>query len=418
MELQKLQKDANTIIENIIKENLPGKAVEKALKTHNFKSDKVYLVAIGKAAYTMAKAAANFLGDKLEKGIIVTKYDHAGEPIENIDIYEAGHPVADENSVKATEKCIELAESLTENDELVFLVSGGGSAIFEKPGEGVTLDDIIGVTDKLLKSSADIIEINMIRKRLSAVKAGRFAEIAAPAKVFAIILSDVLGDRLDTIASGPAVPDMSTSEDALDVLSKYNLEVSNVILENLKIETPKSITNVETVITGSVKTLIDSAANAASELGYKPYILTNTLNCEAKEAGRFLSTIANDTLRGDTHFEIPCAIIAGGETVVNIIGEGKGGRNQEKALSFAAGVSGQGGLLFFSLGSDGTDGPTDAAGGIVTGQTAIQLKERDIDINEVLKNNDSYNALKEVDSLIMTGPTGTNVNDVCVILID
>ena len=414
----KLQNDANLIIENIIKDNLPDEAVMKALKNHDFGSKKIYLVSIGKAAYTMAKATSNFLGDRLEKGIIVTKYEHAGEPIKNIDIYEAGHPVADENSVKATEKCIELAKELTENDDLIFLVSGGGSAIFESPLEGIALDDIIDVTNKLLKCSADIVEINMIRKRLSAVKAGRFAELVAPASIFSIVLSDVLGDRMDTIASGPAVPDMSTSDDALKVLDKYNLNVSAEILENLKTETPKSITNVENVITGSVKTLIESASKIASNLGYTPYVLTNTLNCEAKDAGRFLASIANDTLRGDSYFKPPCAIIAGGETVVKIIGDGKGGRNQEKALIFASSISGAGGVLFFSLGSDGTDGPTDAAGGIVTGRTATLLKEQDIDIDEVLRNNDSYNALKSIDSLIVTGPTGTNVNDVCVVLID
>ncbi|MCL1924613.1 MAG: glycerate-2-kinase family protein, partial [Defluviitaleaceae bacterium] len=192
--MRDLREDAEKIIENIIKENLPGDAVKKALTNHKFETNEIYLIAIGKAAYTMAEAAKEFLGDRLKKGIVVTKYEHSKGSLENIEIYEAGHPVADENSVKATEKCIELAETLKATDELVFLVSGGGSAIFEKPSEGVTLDDIITVTNNLLKSSADIVEINMIRKRLSAVKAGRFAEIAAPAKIYAVILSDVLGD--------------------------------------------------------------------------------------------------------------------------------------------------------------------------------------------------------------------------------
>lgn len=416
--MRDLREDAEKIIENIIKENLPGDAVKKALTNHKFETNEIYLIAIGKAAYTMAEAAKEFLGDRLKKGIVVTKYEHSKGSLENIEIYEAGHPVADENSVKATEKCIELAETLKATDELVFLVSGGGSAIFEKPSEGVTLDDIITVTNNLLKSSADIVEINMIRKRLSAVKAGRFAEIAAPAKIYAVILSDVLGDRLDSIASGPVVPDMSTVQDALNVVAKYDLGAPYNVLKNLEIETPKSITNVETAIVGSVKTLIESAYKSASNLGYTSYVLTNTLNCEAREAGRFLASITNDTLKGETHFERPCAIIAGGETVVTVTGQGKGGRNQEKALSFASGVAGGEGVLFFSLGSDGTDGPTDAAGAVVNGSTVSQLKEKNIDVAEVIKNNDSYEALKQVDSLIFTGPTGTNVNDVCVILID
>ena len=414
----KLREDANKIIDEIIKENLPDTAVKKALESHEVTTDNVYLIAIGKAAYTMARAAAEFLGDRLKKGIVVTKYNHAGPPIDGTQIYEAGHPIADENSILATEKCIELASNLTSKDELIFLVSGGGSALFEKPQADISLEDIINITDQLLKSGADIVEINMLRKRFSEVKAGRFAKIAEPAKIFSIILSDVLEDRLDTIASGPTVPDISTSEDALTVVSKYGLDIDKNIMEKLKTETPKAITNVETVITGSVKTLISAAESSAQKLGYTPYILTSALNCEAKEAGRFLASIANDTLRGDNSFKRPCAIIAGGETVVTVTGAGKGGRNQEMALSFAGSVSAGASVLFFSLGSDGTDGPTDAAGGIVTGETSILLKEEGLTVSTVLKNNDSYNALDKVDALIKTGPTGTNVNDVSVILIE
>ena len=413
-----LKEDANKIIKEIIEENLPGNAVKKALESREVTTDNVYLIAIGKAAYTMAKCTAEFLGTRLKKGIIVTKYGHAKEPIDGIDIYESGHPLADENSVLATEKCIELASSLTEKDELIFLISGGGSAIFEKPQEDVSLQDIVSITNQLLKCGADIVEINMIRKRLSMVKGGRFAEIANPAKIFSIILSDVLEDRLDTIASGPTVPDISTSEDALMVVSKYALDLSDVILQKLKTETPKEIHNVDICITGSVKTLIEAAEVSVQKLGYTPYVLTSTLNCEAKEAGRFLSSIANDTLKGDNNFKRPCAIIAGGETVVTVTGSGTGGRNQEMALSFAEGIQDKGGVLFFSLGSDGTDGPTDAAGGIVTGETSSLLKERSLTISTVLKNNDSYNALEKVDALIKTGPTGTNVNDISVILLE
>ena len=407
--------NAKLMIKNIIADNMPGTAVQNALRTHNFKGN-IHMVAIGKAAWTMSKAACDFLGDRLIKGIVVTKYEHAMGNLPKCDIYEAGHPVSDENTIAATHECVKLAESLTENDELLFLVSGGGSALFENPLEGITLDDVQDITNQLLASGADIVEMNMIRKRLSSVKAGRFAQLAAPTKVFAIILSDVLGDRLDSIASGPAVPDNSTAEDAAKVAEKYGLKLTELQSKYLAQETPKNIDNSEIVITGSVRTLCESAAKTAEKLGYTPFVLTTTMNCEAAEAGRLLSAIAADTKAGRNSFKTPCAIIAGGETVVTLKGKGKGGRNQEKVLAASKGIAGLEDVLIFSLGSDGTDGPTDAAGGIVDGTTLSKLKGKDIDIDKVLADNDSYNALRAVDGLIVTGPTGTNVNDVVVIL--
>ena len=397
---------ATKMIKSILENNIPGQSVEKALQNHNFKGN-IHLISIGKAAWTMAQAASNFLGDQLIKGIVVTKYDHSQGLLPRIDIYEAGHPVSDENTILATEECIKLAKSLTADDELLFLISGGGSALFESPLPGLTLTDIQDVTSQFLAKGADIVEINTVRKRLSKVKAGRFAQLAAPAKVFSIVLSDVLGDRLDSIASGPAYADSSTLEDALKIVEKYKIKLPNITME----ETPKEISNVETVITGSVRTLCDAAAEAAKQLGYKPYILSTTLNCEAREAGRFLASIA-----ADNSFKKPCAIIVGGETVVTIKGNGKGGRNQELALSAAKGIDGLNGILIFSLGSDGTDGPTDAAGGMVDGQSLEKLRRLGLDIDKILANNDSYNGLKAIDGLIITGPTGTNVNDVSIIL--
>jgi len=400
------------MIKTILEENMPTQAVENALKNHQFKGN-IHMVAIGKAAWTMAKAASDYLGDKLVKGIVVTKYDHSQGSLPGIEIYEAGHPVSDENTVLATDKCIELAQSLTADDELLFLVSGGGSALFESPLPGLNLEDIQDVTSQFLAKGADIVEINMVRKRLSKVKAGRFAQLAAPARVFSIVLSDVLGDRLDSIASGPAHADSSTLEDAFKVIEKYKIKMPNIVIE----ETPKYVDNVKTIITGSVRTLCESAAKTAKSLGYEPYILSTTINCEAKEAGRFLSSIAADIQNGNSSIKKPCVIIAGGETVVTIKGSGKGGRNQELALSAAKGIAGLDNILIFSLGSDGTDGPTDAAGGIVDGQSYKQLKDLGLDIDEILENNDSYNGLKAIDGLIITGPTGTNVNDVAVIIV-
>jgi len=414
-DFMKIFDDAQKIIKTTIADNMPRHAVENALRAHTF-SGKIYLVAIGKAAWTMASTAADFLGDRLEKGIVVTKYEHSQGDLPRIDVYEAGHPLIDENTIAATQKCIEMVKKLGEGDELLFLVSGGGSALFEAPLEGVTLEDLQNVSSQLLASGADIVEINMIRKRLSAVKAGRFAQLAAPAKVFSVILSDVLGDRLDSIASGPAVPDNSTVEDAAKVAEKYNLNLTDLQRKYLTQETPKVIDNVTIAITGSVRTLCESVAKAASELGYTPTILTTTMNCEASEAGRFLASVAADTVAGRTSFTAPCAIIAGGETVVTLKGNGRGGRNQEIALVAANGIAGLDNVLVFSLGSDGTDGPTDAAGGIVDGTTLSKLKANGYDIDKILANNDSYNGLTAADGLIITGPTGTNVNDVTVIL--
>jgi len=257
----------------------------------------------------------------------------------------------------------------------------------------------------------------MIRKRLSQVKAGRFAQIAAPAKIFSIILSDVLGDRLDTIASGPCAPDDSTIGDALKVAEKYGLNLTKLQLEHLVIETPKKLHNVKWKIIGSVATLCSSASKICSALGYMPYVLSTTINCEAREAGRFLGQIAADIKNGTSYFRPTCAIIIGGETVVNVKGSGKGGRNQELALAAAVSIKDMDDVLIFSLGSDGTDGPTDAAGAIVMGDTIEKLKEKGISVDKVLANNDAYHALQAIDALIMTGPTGTNVNDVSVVLV-
>jgi len=413
--MEKLYRDAKILIDKVIQANMPDLAVRNALKNRQF-SENTYLLAVGKAAWTMAKSAGEELGDKIKRGIVITKYNHSLGDIQGMEIIEAGHPLPDENSIEGTKKAVKMAEELKEGDELLFLLSGGGSALFEEPLAGLTLDEIIEINSRLLACGADIEEINMIRKRLSAVKAGRFAQICSPAKIFSVILSDVLTDRLDTIASGPAAPDMSTSDEAMAVIEKYKLKISGKIKENLKIETPKSLDNTETIITGSVRTLCESAGVIAQELGYRAHILCTEMNCEAREAGRMISSIAGQIGKGAYSFNRPCALIFGGETVVTLRGKGRGGRNQELALSAAQGISGLGDILIFSIGSDGTDGHTDAAGGIVDGSTFKRLKEKGLNICEVLDNNDSYNALAALNAHIITGPTGTNVNDIAVIL--
>jgi hydroxypyruvate reductase len=409
-----IREDAQKIIEQSIAAVLPHEAVKAALLAKKL-SGKVYLIAIGKAAFSMAKAAKEAINSQIVEGIVITKYGHAQESIDGVEIIEAGHPVLDENAIRGTEKVLELVKNLTAEDTILFLVSGGGSALFEKPLAGVSLKDLENITGQLLASGADIIEINTIRKHLSAVKGGRFALSARPAQIFSIVLSDVVGDRLDTIASGPAYPDHSTVQDALEIIKKYNLRIEPHILEKIKTETPKELDNVKTVITGSVRVLCERAAQAAEGLGYRPLILTTNLNCEAKEGGRFLASIAKDIkLRGN--IKTPCAVIVGGETVVTLKGTGKGGRNQEFVLAAAEGIAGLSDVVITSIGSDGTDGPTDAAGGIVDGKTKEILAAKDLKIDKVLADNDAYNGLLASDGLIITGPTGTNVNDVAILL--
>ncbi|MFU0828595.1 MAG: D-glycerate 2-kinase [Lachnoclostridium sp.] len=414
--MKDIRSDAYTIIKESIQQVLPYKAVEKALSGKTFTGN-ITVIAIGKAAWTMAAAAQKILGTSINKGIVITKYHHSQGNIEGFEIFEAGHPVPDENSVRATVRVIEAVKNLNEKDQVIFLVSGGGSALFEKPVKGITLSDMKEVTDALLKCGANIVEINTVRKHLSEVKGGRFASLCAPAKVYSIVLSDVIGDRLDTIASGPAYPDKSTVQEAFNILKKYKLTLKESVLKALSQETPKKLNNIETKVTGNVSELCKAAAHTAKSLGYTPFILSTTLECEAKEAGYFLSSIAREIARGnEVGIKPPCAIIAGGETTVKVRGKGLGGRNQELALAAAKGIAGMKDILIFSIGSDGTDGPTDAAGGIVDGNTLDRLQEKGLDIDKILDNNDSYHGLEAVGGLIKTGATGTNVNDMAVIL--
>ena len=408
------------ILDGAIKAVLPENAVKEALNNPVFTSRKdkgrLIVASIGKAAWRMAKAASDILGSDIT-GAVVTKYDHSMGEIKGLEIFEAGHPVPDQNTIAGTQALLKHVKNLSADDTVLFLVSGGGSALFELPADGVTLEDMQDITGQLLSCGADIVEINTIRKHLSSVKGGRFAELCAPAHVFMVVLSDVLGDRLDSIASGPAAVDSSTSSQALEIVKKYNLKVKLELLKVLSRETPKELSNVTATITGSVTELCKAVSVLAKEKGYSPLVLTTTMTCEAREAGSFMASVAREVLTSGSPVKAPCAIIAGGETVVHLTGKGMGGRNQEFALAAALGLDGLGGVVAASLGSDGTDGPTDAAGGIVDGKTAGILREKGISIPEVLKNNDAYNALKAADALLMTGPTGTNVNDVSVILI-
>lgn len=419
--MKQVRDDAMKAALKAIEAVLPENAVKEALRDERFLTrldggGRVVLAAIGKAAWRMAKAAAEALGSRLDGGVAVTKYGHSMGDIQGIEIREAGHPFPDENTLAGTAKILEGVKGLSEKDTVLFLVSGGGSALFEKPKDGVGLNDLISVTDQLLACGADIVEINMIRKRLSAVKGGRFAHFVAPAHVFAIVLSDVLGDRLDSIASGPAHPDGSTVREAMRIVEKYSLSMRPGLLDALKEETPKTLDNVTTIIAGSVTALCSAAEKAVRELGYVPLLLTTTLSCEARDAGAFLASVAREIRSSGNPLKPPCAILLGGETVVHLKGKGMGGRNQELALAAAAGIRGLADTAVISVGSDGTDGPTDAAGGLVDGETVPAISGLGLDLEKILADNDSYHGLDACGCLVRTGPTGTNVNDLTILL--
>lgn len=403
-----LRQQADEIIQHAIAAVMPDEAVRCALVGKTFPG-RVFLVAAGKAAWQMAHTAVQCL-NRVDGGVVITKYQHVMGKIPGCVCYEAGHPIPDENSFRGTRAALKLVSGLNAEDTVLFLLSGGGSALFEQPL--IPAEEFQKITRQLLACSADIVEINTIRKRLSAVKGGRFALRCAPAQVFSIVLSDILGDPLDMIASGPACPDPSTCADAERIAEKYALHLSDIARACLKQETPKELAGVTSQVTGSVRELCAAAVAAARALGYDTVLLTNQLNCQAKEAGRFMAAILR-THQGSQH---AVAFFAGGETVVQLIGKGKGGRNQELALAAAEGIAGLSGAAVFSFSSDGTDGPTDAAGGYVDGSSCARLRQQHMTVHDVLADNNAYEALRRIGGLIITGPTGTNVNDCAVAL--
>ena len=410
--MSKIREDADKIVQAALAAALPDAAVKRALEGRDFGPGRLVLVAAGKAAWQMAAAACGILGERLDAGIVVTKYGHVKGPIPGVECCEAGHPVPDENSFAATQKAIDLVSGLTEQDTVLFLLSGGGSALFEKPL--IPAEQLEDITRQLLGCGASIVEINTLRKRLSAVKGGRFARLCRPAKVFSVVLSDIIGDPLDMIASGPAYPDSSTCAQAAAIVERYGLRLSDEARALLEQETPKELDNVETQITGSVRQLCAAAETVCRQLGYEPVVLTDQLCCTARDAGSFLGAIArthNDTQKS-------LAFIAGGETVVQLTGKGLGGRNQEIALAAAPLLAGLDRAAVFSVGSDGTDGPTDAAGGYCDQESLAALAAAGWDVPATLADNDAYHALAAVNGLIITGPTGTNVNDLTVLLLD
>ncbi|MEW6109499.1 MAG: glycerate kinase [Nitrospirota bacterium] len=392
---------------------------------------RLILAGFGKASCPMAKALGDSLPDILHSGIIVTKYGHVKDPPEKIQVFEAGHPVPDENGLKATESIIKLLKSADMNTLSVCLVSGGGSALLVSPHEGITLDEKQKTTHFLLKAGADIHELNTVRKHISRVKGGRLAEIAFPSKIISLILSDVIGDKLDVIASGPTSPDTTTYDEAINVIGKYRLTgkiphaVMDILVrgrEGITPDTPKQgnrvFEKVENIIIGSNSKALEAAKKKADSSGLQTEILSNELTGEAGDVGRWLAKNAKalkKERRGDK--TVNC-VISGGETTVTVKGNGLGGRNTELALTFAMEIEGVQGITLLSAGTDGTDGPTDAAGAIVDGQTIVKARNAGLDPSKYLEDNDSYSFFKKTEDLLITGPTGTNVMDLQILVIE
>lgn len=401
----------------------------------NGRFKRLIVIGFGKAACSMAKAVEDELMDIIDAGVVITKYGHTENTgfgvkslelgVKKIKVIEAGHPVPDENGLRGTEEIVRLLKDADKTTLVVCLVSGGGSTLLVSPYEGISLTEKQEITDLLLKVGADINELNTVRKHISKVKGGRLAEIAYPAMVISLILSDVIGDRLDVIASGPTAPDKTTFRDAINVLEKYSLidrtpkNIMDVLKRGAKGligETPKEghkiFQNVKNIVIGSNKIALNAAKQKAEELGLYSEIISSELAGEARDAGRWLAEKARK--RGSNN----ACLISGGETTVTVKGNGIGGRNMELALSFAVEIEGIDDITLLSAGTDGTDGPTDAAGAIVDGDTVRKAKSLDINPLEYLDNNDSYNFFKKIDGLFITGPTGTNVMDIQIIVID
>jgi glycerate 2-kinase len=410
----------------------PERAVGRALEIEDdaivvdgarFVPERVFVVAAGKAAGTMAKATLELLGERITGGLVVTKDDHDPGP-DNFETFFASHPEPDERGVEAARKVQEFAESLGENDLLLALISGGASALLADPAPPIELADLKELTGDLLKSGADIGEINTVRKHVSVLKGGGLARLAHPAPTVALLLSDVVGDDPSSIASGLTAPDTTTLEDTRRVLERYQIYPPESIAEHLRDaeETPATsdpvFENVLNVICGGGRHAAEAAAQKSEELGYTPLLLTTTLTGDALGAANMYAAIVREVLASGNPVSSPCAIVSGGEATVTVRGDGEGGPNQEFALALAVELDGVEGWAAFSADTDGHDGSTEAAGGIVDGQTARGIRDGGVDPEMALADNDSFPALRADGALLVTGPTGTNVNDLRVALIN
>lgn len=393
----------------------------------------VIVLGIGKASARMASAMENILEGELSAGFVITKYGH-GLKLRKIQVMEAGHPVPDENSLEGARILSQMASAADVHTLIINLISGGGSSLLCLPADGISLEDKRQTTRVLLASGADIDEMNCIRKHISKVKGGGLAKIASPARLIKLILSDVIGDRIDTIASGITAPDHAMFQDALSIVRKYALEdkLPQSVRDHLvqggegKIpETPKAgdpvFRNTVNIILGNNTLAVSAALKTAERLGYNACILSTTLAGEASEAGSYFAQLAKVIDSGKSGIAKPAAIIAGGETTVTIRGKGKGGRNQEMALAYAIELHrifpGSSNIFFLSAGTDGSDGPTDAAGAFVTPTLMEKMKTISAQAEACLMENDSYNFFQDTGNLFKTGPTYTNVCDIQILVV-
>lgn len=420
--------DAQECVKRFVK--LQGRTLRIGGVDYDLESfERVLVIGTGKASPRMGVALEEELGDRISDGVINTKYAHA-EPLRRIRTVECGHPVPDEAGVEGTRQILAALEGADERTLVICLISGGGSALMPAPSEGITLQEKQDTTRLLLECGANIVELNAVRKHLSRVKGGGLARAAFPATVVSLMLSDVIGDPMDVIASGPTVPDTSTFKTCAEIFQKY--EVSNRLPEAVRArleagaageipETPKPgdavLQRCHNVIVGSNGLAVAAAADRARDLGYNTLVLSTRLEGEAREVAHVYSAIGKEILTSGAPVAVPACVIAGGETTVTVQGSGKGGRNQELVLAGAMHLSGWEGTVLFSGGTDGTDGPTDAAGAIADAETINRAESAGLSAIESLKNSDSYHFFKPLGDLVMTGPTGTNVADVAFVMV-
>ncbi len=439
--LVKLRKDALKILDASLKAAGPAEAVRRHVRLHKdvltaagtkyrlASFEKIYVIGAGKATAAMALAVERLLGKRITAGFINVKYGHTA-PLKRIELNECGHPVPDEAGVRGAQRIAGIARQAGERDLVICLISGGGSALSPAPASGITLAEKQQTTKLLLACGATIHEINAVRKHLSELKGGQLARLCWPAQVLTLMLSDVIGDNLDVIGSGPTAPDESTFESALNILNNYGIveELPPAVLRRLQEgaagripETPKSgapeLERTRNCVIGSNSLAVDAAREKARELGYRALVLSTTIEGEARDVAGVHAAIAREIHASGQPLRPPACIVSGGETTVTIKGRGKGGRNQEFALAAAREIAGLPRTVILSAGTDGTDGPTDAAGAFCDGDTVARAREKGLDPAAFLRDNDSYRFFDSLDGLIRTGPTNTNVMDVRLVIV-
>ena len=388
----------------------------------SFEPERVFVLSAGKAACAMAQAAEQLLGDRISGGLVVTKEGHE-DPLESLEILVASHPEPDDRGVEAARRVVELLEGLGEGDLLLALISGGASALLADPAPPIELEDLKRLTRALLRSGATIGEINTTRKHISTLKGGGLVRLVSPARTLALLLSDVVGDDVSSIASGLTAPDPTTLDGVRKIVERYALELPESVQAHLRgdPETPKPgdplFEKVSNILVGGNRPTAEAAARKARELGYAPLLLTTHVTGDARCVAGMYAAIVKEVLDSENPVSPPCALISGGEATVVVRGDGTGGPSQEFALALALELEGVGGWAAFAVDTDGNDGPTDAAGGLVDGETAQKIRDGGTEPAEALANNDAYPALKAGSALLVTGPTGTNVDDLRVALI-